>query len=273
MRHLFSALTFAAAVTMATPLDAQPAGAKPSAAKVLRRYPNTHASQGVAVDARSIYAVSNSTIVKFDKRTGAKLAEWSGDPKRYPHVNSCAVIAADLVCASSNYPETPMRSSVEVFDPKTMRPVRSIALEAAPGSVTWIDRHDGRWWAAFANYDGRGGEPGRDHSFTALVSYDDGWKALDHWRFPAAVLERLAPRSTSGGGFGEDGLLYATGHDRPELYALRVPRGGGELALVTTLPIAVDGQAIAWDHGQGRHLYGIGRATGEVVAMQIPAAR
>ena len=257
-------------LSLQTAIGLAAAPAVPVAA-VLRTYQDTHASQGVAVDTRSIYAVSNSKIVKFDKRTGIQTGQWSGDPARHPHINSCAVIAADLVCASSNYPAVPMRSTVEVFNPKTMTLIRSIPLEGAPGSVTWIDRRAGSWWVGFANYDAKGGEPGRDHTFTAMVQYDNAWRPKASWGFPASVLERFKPYSTSGGGFGGDGLLYVSGHDRPELYALRVPAAGGELTHLATIPIAVDGQAIAWDRGKKRVLYGISRASGAVVAMRVPA--
>ena len=30
-----------------------------------------------------------------------------------------------------------------------------------PAALTGLDRHDGSWWACFANYDAKGGEPGR----------------------------------------------------------------------------------------------------------------
>ncbi|CAN5238887.1 hypothetical protein BH11PSE2_BH11PSE2_03130 [soil metagenome] len=243
------------------------------AATPIRRYADTHASQGVAVDARFIYAVSNSSIVKFDKASGRQVAAWKGDPERYPHINSCAVIGPELICASSNYPTTPMTSTVEVFDPRGMTHLRSITLADAPGSLTWVDRKDGRWWAAFANYDGKGGVAGRDHRATALVAYDASWRPKARWRFPEAVLDRFSPRSTSGGGWGDDGLLYVTGHDRAELYALRVPSDGGELELVDTLAIAAEGQAIAWDKSASRVLFGISRASGEVLAMRIPPAK
>jgi hypothetical protein len=180
------------------------------------------------------------------------------------------VLGRELVCAGSNYPQTPMQSRVEVFDPVRMRHVRTIPLADAPGSVTWVDRRGGRWWAAFANYDGRGGEPGRDHTATALLAFDDRWRAVARWRFPPSVLARFAPRSTSGGGWGRDGLLYVTGHDRPELYALQVPPGGGVLKHLATIPVGVEGQSVVWDPTSKRRLYGIRRRTGEVVAMEIP---
>jgi hypothetical protein len=84
------------------------------------------------------------------------------------------------------------------------------------------------------------------------------------------VLDRFAPKSNSGGGWGADGLLYVTGHDRPELYALRVPASGSTLEHVATIPIQVGGQAFTWDRSQPRVLFGISRAGHEVAVMRIP---
>src|SRR5206468_3105077 len=142
-----------------------------------------------------------SRIGKYDKATGRKVGEWIGDPERFPHLNSCEIIGEDLVCASSNYPQTPMSSSVEIFDPRRMVHLRSVALGPQPGSLTWVDRRDGAWRATFANYDGRGGEPGRDHRATVLVKFDDAWRRLGAWSFPPSVLDRFAPKSSSGGGW------------------------------------------------------------------------
>ncbi len=239
-------------------------------AQVLSRQPAPEANQGVAVDAGFIYAIDNSTIAKYDRATGQKVAAWSGDPATFPHLNSCAVIGAELVCASSNYPATPMRSSVEVFDPAAMTWLRSIAISPQPGSLTWVDRRDNAWWAGFANYDGRGGEPGRDHRFTTLLKFDDKWRVTGVWTFPDSVLAKLKPRSASGGAWGADGRLYVTGHDAPEVYVLALPRIGSVLTHVATIPAPIAGQAVAFDRSAARVLYGINREKREVVAMTLP---
>ena len=239
-------------------------------AQTLSVTPADGANQGVAVDAAHIYAVDNSKIVKYDRATGARRLTWMGDPKSFPHLNSCAVIGAEMICAASNYPDVPMKSSVEVFDPATMAHLRTLPLGKQPGSLTWVDRRDGAWWAGFANYDGRGGEPGRDHSFTAVVKFDDAWKPLAAWTFPPEVLARFKPRSSSGGAYGADGRLYVTGHDLPEVYVLDVPAGGGVLKLVATIAVPMQGQAIAFDRSAERVLFGIVRARREVVAAKLP---
>jgi outer membrane protein assembly factor BamB len=179
------------------------------------------------------------------------------------------VIERKLVCASSNYPDTPQTSSVEIFDTATMAHTGTVALGPGTGSLTWVERHDGFWWATFANYDGRGGDIGRDHRSTVLVKFDDDWRRLGAWLFPETVLARFAPRSSSGGVWGDDGRLYVTGHDEQELYVLALPDAGGRLIHVATIPIAAHGQAIAWG-GRDRTFWGIDRDALELIEMRLP---
>lgn len=240
-------------------------------AQILSRLPAPEARQGVAVDGAYVYAIGDSEIGKYDRGTGQRVAQWSGDPASFPHLNSCAVIGTELVCASSNYPATPMSSTIEVFDPVSMTHLRSTPLGRQPGSLTWVDRKDGSWWACFANYDDRGGEPGRDHRFTTLLRFDDRWRVTGAWTFPKSVLDRFKPHSSSGGAWGADGRLYVTGHDRPEVYVLEVPRIGNELKHVATVEVAVEGQAIALDRLRPGVVYGISRAGREVVEMRLPS--
>ncbi|CAN5336934.1 hypothetical protein BH09PSE1_BH09PSE1_08210 [soil metagenome] len=238
-------------------------------AETVRRY-DANASQGVAVGPHDVYAVSNFALTRFDKATGEKKAEWVGERARFPHINSCTLIDAELVCASSNYPGTPHVSTVEVFDPVDLHHVRSIALGLGTGSITWVERRDGFWWAMFANYDGRGGEAPRDHRHTTLVKFDDQWRRLEGWALPASILERIAPMSISGGGWGPDGRLWLSGHDLPELYVVAIPSGGGVLEHVETVGMEAQGQAIDWDETELGMLYGITRSTREILAMRVP---
>ena len=236
----------------------------------LRRYPAAEAGQGAAASGDDFYAVVNTRIGRYAKADGRKLAEWQGDRTQFVHLNACLVLEDDLVCAHSNFPHVPMTRSVEFFAPRTLEHRRSVALGEQIGSLTWVDRRDGAWWAAFANYDGRGGEPGRDHSYSQLVRFDDQWRRTQSWTFPASVLERLAPTSTSGGGFGDDGLIYMTGHDAPELYVLRLPDAGSMLVHVATFRVPIPGQGWAWDRTEPRVLYGINNETREVIATYVP---
>lgn len=234
------------------------------------RMPAAEAKQGVVADARHVYAIANSEIGKYDRRTRQRVAEWKGDPEQFRHMNSCRLLGREIVCAASNYPEVPMASSIEWFDTARMVHLRSRSLGPGRGSLTWLDWHDGSWWACFANYANKGGEAGRDHRLTTLVRYSRDFAEQGAWLFPESVLERFAPYSASGGAWGDDGLLYVTGHDLPEMYALRLPRAGSRLEHVATLAIPTDGQAIAWDAKQPRLLWSIDRKEREVVASTVP---
>jgi hypothetical protein len=199
------------------------------------------------------------------------VAEWIGDRFAIRHLNACVVDGGELVCANSNYPDTPMASSVEIFDPATMRHLRSIPLGVRDGSLTVIERHEGRWWAIFANYDPPRSHLGRTHRDTKIVLFNADWAEIGGYALPDSVLGRLSPSSVSGGSFGADGLLYLTGHDAPEIYVMRIPRQGPVLEHVATIDAPIEGQAWAWDRSAERTLYAIRRRAGEVVVLRMPA--
>jgi hypothetical protein len=270
----------------------------------LRRFEAREARQGVAVDARHFYAIDSRAIGKYDKQSGARVGEYlDPDGATVQHLNSGIVIDGRLYCAHSNFPELPMRSSIEVFDTETLEHVESRGLEVRSGSATWIDRHAGHWWVSFANYAGAGGAPGRGPESTQLIRFDHRWRALERFAFPGALIERFGTMSNSGGAFGPGRLLYATGHDAPELYALRVPALGAALdaqsgadssraadeqlgagaatglearagldtplELAAVLRVAAEGQGIAWDPSDRRVLYSIVRSAREVVVSRL----
>jgi hypothetical protein len=241
------------------------------AAEPVARWTAEEAKQGVAADARFFYPITNNRIGKYDKKTGKRVAQWEGPRALYPHMNSCVVDGTQLICAASNYPAVPMSSAVEIFDTVTLKHIRSIALPPLPGSLTWIERRGEDWYAGLANYPAdHGGEPGHDHRWTLLVRLDAEFRPTASWHFPESVLSRFDPMSCSGGSWGDDGLLYVTGHDRPELYAMRLPEAGTVLEHVATIPLPTGGQAIAWDRSAPRTLWSLDRKTRNVVASRIP---
>ena len=237
-------------------------------ARVERRIAAPEARQGVASDGTYVYAIDNQRIGKYAIATGKRVASWSGDPKHFPHINSCTVVARELVCAASNFPALPQASSVEFFDANRLVHRRSVPLRQAPGSLTAFDRHAGHWWAVFANYDGRGGQPGRDHRATLLVQMDSAFRTLQSWSFPPTILSRIAPNSISGASWTKEGRLTVTGHDRRELYVFAIPYKGTVLDHAKTVPIATPGQAIDWDPRDPTLLWSIDRKRREVVASR-----
>ncbi len=240
------------------------------AATVVRRYTAPEARQAVAVDATHFYAITNARIAKYDKTTGRRLLEWTGPPGGpIRHLNSGLVVGGRLYCAHSNYPETPMVSSIEIFDTATLRHVGSHSFGFGHGSATWIERRADGWWVAFAHYAGKGGEPGRGPEYSVLVRYDHDWREQEAWAFPKAVIDRWDGMSSSGGVWAADGLLYTSGHHSTELYVLKLPASGAVLELVRIVPFESEGQGIAIDPATG-HLWSIQRKTGEVLVSKMP---
>lgn len=239
----------------------------------LKRWPVRGANQGVAVDREHLYGIGNFVIVKHRKDTGERVAERIG-LKGGPliHLNGGYVSEGKLILAHSNFPQLPMASSIETFDAATLAPVATLSLGIRLGSLTWAERRDGFWWACFANYSEQGGTPGLDNRWTTFGKFDEKWQLLESWIFPPQVIKAWGKSSSSGGSWGDDGLLYVTGHDAAELYVLRLPQAGSTLDYVTTIPVPFEGQAWAWDRtvpGQ-RIIYGISRARHEIVVARIP---
>lgn len=237
----------------------------------IRRFEAAEARQAVAVDAHHFYAIDNREIGKYDKQTGKRVARYAApEGGGIHHLNSGIVLDGHLYCANSNYPGVPMLSSIEIFDTATLEHLDSHSFGMLPGSATWIDRRDGIWWVGFGNYEGRGGIPDRGTAWTEIALYDDQWRRVGGYGFPAAVVEQFGTRSNSGSAFGPDGLLYATGHDEAALYVLRVPKAGAALEFVEVLPVSAEGQGIAWDPSDPGVLYTILRSTREVVVSRLP---
>lgn len=242
-------------------------------AEHLASYPAVEAGQGAAADGSHFYAIVNTAIGKYDKSSGELVDRWMS-PRNGPvrHLNSCYADASLLYCSNSNFPEVPMASSIEVFDTTSMEHVQSFSLGILEeGSLTWFDRLGEGWIAGFAHYDAAGGLSYKDHSFASIVRFDDQWRRVGGWMIPESAIDRMQPYAASGGAMGDDGLLYLTGHDRPEMYVLAAPNMGPKLIHIATIAIDVEGQAFAWDKStEARHVYGISRPNREVRAFHIP---
>ena len=87
--------------------------------------------------------------------------------------------------------------------------------------------------------------------------------------YPNEVVEQFEEMSNSGGTWGEDGRLYATGHDDGAVFVLSLPDAGSVLELDQTLPVTAEGQGIAWDPSESGTLYSIVRSTREVVVSKL----
>lgn len=231
------------------------------------------ANQGIAVDENHFYAIDNYTIAKYDKVTGKLVDKWQG-PKGGPvlHLDSGVVVDGKLYCAHSNYPDWPMTSSVEVWDAKTMKHIGTHSFGIHWGSFTWLDRHDGYWWAGFANYNRLQTSyplPYGGVASTTTIKFDDNWQVIEAWVLPAKLLPRFEDMSNSGGSWGPDGRLYLSGHDPAEVYVMKLPEAGSVLQWLDTIPLNIKGQGIAWDRSNPGVLWGIVRATRQVTASKL----
>jgi hypothetical protein len=240
----------------------------------MTRFPIKNVShlQGVAVDGNYFYAIGNAKITKHKKTDGTFITVWDGEQDSViRHLNSGVVINNILYCANSNFPANPMISSIEIYDTRTMKHTGSHSFGIFGGSATWIDRHNGFWWVVFANYNGKHSSEGRDNHWTTLVKFNDSWSALESWVFPESVLQAFAPNSNSGGNWGRNELLYLTGHDKKELYIMKLPSSGYTLELVALVAIINPGQAIAMDRSVKDKdiFYAVDRQDNSVVVEQI----
>ena len=269
----------AAGPPTAGPPTAAPTAAEPPAFRAAGGFPSIDAVQGVAVDARHVYTVSNRAVSRHDGASGARerrrvfARDAAGPGAPIVHLNGGVVHAGRLYAAHSDWPRVPTASAVEVFDTATLARVASHPFGTRRGALTWLDRHAGRWWAVFTDY-GRVPPPAergaRELVGTRLVAMDEAFAILRVWRFPGALLRRLAPMSNSGGSWGPDGRLWLTGHDRAEAYVVVPPADGDALEWRATVALpGVEGQGIAWRRdAEAPALYGVRRSRRHVVRLR-----
>jgi len=263
------------AVAAGSAEDATPALARHGlVATELARWDIPEANQGVAVDAEHFYGIGNRVLVKHRKADGVRVSQWSG-PRNGPifHYNAGYVDGTKLILAHSNFPQLPMASSLEIHDTRSLQPIATHSMGIRLGSLTWAVRHKGSWWACFANYNDSGTTPGFDQRWTYVGQFNDQWQMLQSWIFPPEVVATWGVSSCSGGDWGNDGLLYVTGHDAAELHVLKLPKQGVALQHITTIDVPFEGQGWAWDRSAGnkRVIYGISRAKRQIIAASIPA--
>ena len=221
------------------------------------------ASQGVAVDAKYFYAISNTRISKCDKNTGKEVATWQADRKKeaykhFKHLNSGTVVEGRLYCAHSRYGIDPNDNTIEIWnvEGEHLDHERTVKLPRKYGSLTWIDRdRDHSWWMCYAVY---GKNKNRN---TTLVKYqcrNGTFVEEKSWTFPEEVIRHWGKMSCSGGSWGPDGYLYTTGHNQSEAYVLEVDKANNLKYVRTEKGVGFLGQGIAWDRSSEKPiLWGI----------------
>ncbi len=211
------------------------------------------ARQAAAADEKSVYAIDNKVVVRYDRETGEKLATSTGPAW---HLNSGFILDVKMYCAHSNYPMKPEQSEIKVLDLQSMELSEFKSFPDPPGSITVVLKKDGHWWCVFAHYK-------EDNAKTLLVKYDDKWNELARWTFPESVISGLGNYSISGAIWSGEELL-ATGHDEKLIYRLQVPEGSSVVRHLGTVKAPFTGQGIAVDPNTGG-LIGINRKNKEVL--------
>ena len=272
-------------LALAAPLLAAPALVRAQTGprfEPVARFTTPAARQGVCADAEHVWVVDDRLIVKIAKQGFREVARFE-TPREGPiiHMNSLSLHEGRLLAAHSNYPEDPMLSSVEIFDPDSLRHLGNHPFGLMPGSLTTFEWHEGQAWAIWANYSrvfGRNQRPYGNTHWTHLTRLAPDMRQTAGWSFPVDVLAKSEPMSISGASWGPGlpghpgALLWCTGHDHREVYALRLPGAGSRLERVATLPIEAEGQAIAWDRSDPTLLWMIIRSRREVVGMRLIGA-
>ena len=169
-------------------------------ATLLQQFDSFDARQGVAVNASHFFAINNTRITMHDKTSGQSTLQWESGTddsnSQLIHLDSGMIIDGLLYAAHSNYPISPMQSSVEIWNTNNLEHMDSHPFEPLPGSLTWLDYHQGYWWGTFANYDVI--QPGQQQAYgttaaTGLVKMDQDFTILQRWLFPPALYERFPP--------------------------------------------------------------------------------
>ena len=150
------AILFFVPCMMAAQKESPPSGSRNI---VLKRL-TIKTKQGVAVDEKYFYAISNTIIVKCDKETGKVIATWQANRKEkayeiFKHLNSGTVVQGRLYCAHSRDGVDPNDCTVEIWnvEKERLKHEDTIRMPRKHGSLTWIDRHsDHSWWMCYAVY-------------------------------------------------------------------------------------------------------------------------
>jgi len=219
------------------------------------------ARQAAAADDRFAYAVDNTTVAKYDRVTGERVAVSSGPAE---HLNSAFFWQGKLYAAHSNYPQKPEQSEIKVLDPESMQLTTFHDFGESEGSLTWAVYHDGAWWCHFAYY-------GANNAKSYLAKFNSDWTEHSRWSYPPSVIEQLGRYSVSGGIWRGDELLV-TGHDDPVVFRLRLPTTGTVLERVGEDEVPFTGQGIAEDPATNG-LVGISRPERQIRIAAPPASQ
>jgi hypothetical protein len=214
--------------------------------QALKQFQVPEAKQGVAVDADFFYVINDHSITKHQKSDGKQVAAWQDQEGQLQHLNSGVVIKGKLYCAHSNYPESPMASSIEIFETATLKHIGNHSLGILAGSATWVDFWNDSWWVGFAHYSGKGASEGKDNRWTVVVKFDKAWRQTESWLFPQPLLEKFAPKSNSGAAGGPITCYTVRGTTKPNSTYSNCPTRALRSSTWVRSGLHFQGKALPW---------------------------
>ena len=254
MRNSFVLLGVVLAVMINHDVKAEPRGL--GMFEETGRFKSANAVQAAVSLGPFVYAINSKQVSKYRRDTEQEMGVSQGEAF---HLNSGLAWKDKILCAHSNYPNTPERSEVMVLDPMSMELTVWKEFGDYGGSLTWIVRRGNHWLCNFAKY-------GAVNAETFLVEFDNEFTEVRRWNYPSEVIEKLGTYSLSGGVWYR-GRLLVTGHDAEEIYCLLIPKEGTELRFEGVIRVPFTGQGFALDV-QGKGLVGISRAGREVIYLK-----
>lgn len=202
--------------------------------------------QGVAVSNKYIFVIETKKISKYDKKSLKLLQDID---LSFDHANGGKVIDTKLYIF--NNPAN--KNTLEIFD-LDLKHKKSLNIKL-DGSITWIDYFENNWWGMNAHYLHNGHK-------TRLILFDNNFNIKKQWKLPDKIIKRIYPYSISGGQYNKlNKLLYITGHDKKEIYVIKV---NNILELVGIIYVPFTGQGISWYDNK---LYGINRKNKTVIEL------
>src|SRR5688500_13742574 len=105
---------------------------------VVTEHKSEYATQAAAADGYSFFAVSNTHVARYDRKTGALLDAGTGPGVK--HLNSAFVWKGGVYCAHSNYPAKPDESDIRVYESLANGTGRLRVFhkfDNPPGSLVW----------------------------------------------------------------------------------------------------------------------------------------
>ena len=223
-----------------------------------RIYDAKEAKQGVAIDSKYFYAINNNSIGKYSRKSGKRVLY-----KKVPfkHLNGGKIVNGDLVVVN-NPAGKPEQNALIWLDPSNLQVVDVMQMSFIQGSLTWFDWAWDKWWVCDARY-------GKKVKDTTIYCFNEQWEPMGFWKIPKSLVGDLEPYSLSGGAwFGDH--LYVSGHDKPEMYLLELPKDKLHAKLIQTVQVCFDGQGFVFERGKGKiYVWGIRRDDSVVVRCSV----